>query len=270
MSTCAAEPESLSELAQFYACDKGYSGPSNKWAGNNYVDIYQAHFGNRRSEELTILEIGLGVKGPNWRSDIVHGRNPEGGASMKMWASYFPNAKIVGLDINPAEFLNTDRIRTFQVDQGDRKSLKAFLDKVPDLFDFIIDDGSHRADHQQITLEALFPRLKPGGIYFIEDLNDHGFGGRSNNRFSSDAIDTRTLFKQFGKTGEVPEPNAFADTTFLNDVENVQFYCPKPMLRSTDLIREGVRTLIGRGERGIARTEYAPDSELIVALRKRD
>jgi len=36
----------------------------------------------------------------------------------------------------------------------------------------IIDDGSHAAEHQQISLGGLFPHLESGGLYFIEDLND--------------------------------------------------------------------------------------------------
>ena len=38
-------------------------------------------------------------------------------------------------------------------------------------FDVIIDDGSHRPMHQQISLVSLYPHLKPGGQYIIEDLH---------------------------------------------------------------------------------------------------
>jgi hypothetical protein len=38
--------------------------------------------------------------------------------------------------------------------------------------DIIIDDGSHRPDHQLISLVTLFPYLAADGIYVIEDIND--------------------------------------------------------------------------------------------------
>lgn len=47
-----------------------------------------------------------------------------------------------------------------------------FLKTIDTQFDVIIDDGSHRSDHQQITLEHLFNHnLKLGGLYVVEDLH---------------------------------------------------------------------------------------------------
>src|SRR5438445_13894138 len=37
--------------------------------------------------------------------------------------------------------------------------------------DIIIDDGSHASVHQHLTLGVLFPSLKPGGLFVIEDLD---------------------------------------------------------------------------------------------------
>jgi ribonuclease BN (tRNA processing enzyme) len=37
-------------------------------------------------------------------------------------------------------------------------------------FDVIIDDGSHQSQHQQVTFEHLWPALKSGGVYVIEDV----------------------------------------------------------------------------------------------------
>ena len=40
----------------------------------------------------------------------------------------------------------------------------------------IIDDGSHVINHQQITLGFLFPMVRPGGWYVIEDLHTSNWG----------------------------------------------------------------------------------------------
>lgn len=259
----------LSEIADHYACDKGTRGPSTRWSANNYVDVYQAYLQPLRNEEISLLEIGLGVTGPNWESKIVHGANP-GGASMKMWSDYLPYAKITGIDINPASWLDTDRITTYVVDQGSRGSLADFLEKHPDpQFDVIIDDGSHRADHQQVSLEMLWPHLKPGGLYIIEDLTDRGFGGRTSGPHAApDTISTRDFLKRFARSGDVAAPNAFQSTEFLSSISDVAFHSPKPMQRSRDLVTEVIRTVLGRASTGILRLEWAPDSERMVALRK--
>ena len=34
----------------------------------------------------------------------------------------------------------------------------------------VIDDGSHVPEHQVISFEALWPSVKPGGIYVVEDV----------------------------------------------------------------------------------------------------
>ena len=57
------------------------------------------------------------------------------------------------------------------VDQGDRTRLaeiaeEAFADEPIDL---VIDDCSHRYDETRSSFNVLFPRLRPGGAYVIED-----------------------------------------------------------------------------------------------------
>lgn len=38
-------------------------------------------------------------------------------------------------------------------------------------YDIIIDDGSHMVRHVIASFEALFPYLRRGGLYIIEDLH---------------------------------------------------------------------------------------------------
>ena len=263
---------SLAEIADRHGCDKGLTGPSRRWSANNYVDVYEALFRPLRFEPLHIQEIGIGVTGDAWDAKVVHGANLGGGASLKTWAEYFPNSKVYGLDINDGSHLNSDRIRTFIVDQSSRSELQSFLAQVGSLtFDIIIDDGSHRADHQQITLETLWPRLKDGRHYFIEDLNNRGFGGDSGGRHeAANTVPTRRLFSSYRSSGAVPRPNAFANDAFLSQIDDIVFYCPQPILRPRDLFIELFRLLLRRGSKGISRTEYSPASYQVVALRKCD
>jgi hypothetical protein len=260
----------LADIADRYFCDKGTRGPSSRWSANNYVDVYQAYLQPMRKSAISLLEIGLGVVGPNWNSKIVHGGNT-GGASMKMWSEYLPNARITGIDINPAAYLDTDRVKTYLVDQGSRESLSDFLREHPDpSFDVIIDDGSHRADHQQVSLEMLFPHLKSGGLFFIEDLNDHGYGGKTRGPHATPGtISTRNFFKRYARGGEIAGPNAFQSTEFLSFIDDIMFHSPRPRLRPRDLAVEIMRTVFGRARTGILRLEWVADSERMVVLRKR-
>ena len=158
---------SLTEIANEEATDKGTRGPTQKWQCHNYTDIYEAYLHPFRNKKINLLEIGLGVKGPNLDIGIAQGRNIEGGASMKMWHRYFKEARLFGIDINPASFLDNNRTTTAVVDQGDPEQLESFVrESGVEKFDVIIDDGSHWPHHQQISLQILFPHLAEGRIIF--------------------------------------------------------------------------------------------------------
>ena len=52
--------------------------------------------------------------------------------------------------------------------------------------DLIIDDGDHTSAGQLETIAAMWPKLKPGGYYFIEDIVT-GAGGQQHFRTRQDA-----------------------------------------------------------------------------------
>lgn len=243
--------KTLTELANLYGTDKGTIGPNPNWEPHNYTDIYEAYLARYRYSAITILEIGLGVTGLRWETTIVQGRNT-GGASVKMWHDYFPNARIYGIDINPCPDLNKDRITTFVADQGNLEDLQSFVETTQEIeFDIIIDDGSHRPDHQQISLGFFFKRLKGGGLYFIEDLLANGLGDHMSSRHANDSVlNTRSVLKHFQQTGEFLKPNALIEPDYLKgQIAYLNFHAPKP------LIDDGVR--------------YSPDSEQICAITKK-
>jgi predicted O-methyltransferase YrrM len=68
----------------------------------------------------------------------------------------------------------TQRIRPYYgVDQADRDRLRTIVDDEfgnQDL-DLVVDDASHLLDETRASFETLFPRLRPGGLFLIEDWN---------------------------------------------------------------------------------------------------
>lgn len=65
----------------------------------------------------------------------------------------------------------TDRVHVaYGVDQSDRAALEAAIAPMgPAPLDLVLDDASHRYAETLASFEALFPRLRPGGVYAIED-----------------------------------------------------------------------------------------------------
>ncbi len=59
----------------------------------------------------------------------------------------------------------------FGLDQGDREALTALVERhAPDgPLDLVVDDASHLLGPTTTSFEVLFPRLRPGGLYVIED-----------------------------------------------------------------------------------------------------
>lgn len=92
------------------------------------------------------------------------------GASLRMWSEYYPNAKIIGYDIEDKSSLSfNDNVSVKLLDQSNKSQLSE-LAKQTDI-DIIVDDGSHIIDHQLLTFEMLFNCLKSGGQYILEDLH---------------------------------------------------------------------------------------------------
>jgi hypothetical protein len=223
---------SLTEIANRYGTDKGTVGPTPDKPANRYTEVYESYLERHRHSPIKLLEIGLGVLGDRWEAKIVRGRNT-GGASMKMWYEYFPNARIYGIDVNECSYLDNDRISTFVADQGQAEDLAAFVDSLDEpAFDVIVDDGSHRPDHQQTSFSFLFKFLRPSGLYFIEDLMANGRGNGKTGRMACDTVlNTRSVLKHYVERGDFPKPHALLDPDGLKDeIAAVDFHMPRETL----------------------------------------
>lgn len=104
------------------------------------------------------------------------------GGSMAFWFEYFHPDKHVGVDITLKEdsfyfkkYINSrgleKRIKTYwginQADSGKLREIAKNEFSAP--LDLVIDDASHLYEPTKTSFETLFPLLRPGGFYVIED-----------------------------------------------------------------------------------------------------
>jgi hypothetical protein len=154
----------LLELANQFGSDKG----SIHKDAHTYAYVYDMLFAPLRETPVKFCEIGLQIGGPEQGAESTRGTTDT--PSIRMWQSYFRSAKVYGLDISDFSAFQNDTFEFHQVDCGDQKRLAEVAGKLPEM-DVILDDGSHASFHQQLTFVELWPRLKSGGIYIIEDVN---------------------------------------------------------------------------------------------------
>lgn len=143
--------DDLSTLGAIYGTDK--------IAPHEYTTHYNTHFRPFKRKRTNLLEIGVGGYS-----------NPKaGGESLRMWKKYFPYGKINAIDIYDKSYHQENRIKIFEGSQVDKPFLDKVLNEVGEL-DIIIDDGSHINEHIIESFKYLFPKLKSGGIYVVEDI----------------------------------------------------------------------------------------------------
>jgi hypothetical protein len=104
------------------------------------------------------------------------------GGSIALWFQEFQPKKHVAIDFSSrgdsdyfqryiaARGLET-RIKTYWgIDQADSAKLREIvLNEFTGSLDLVLDDASHLYEPTKASFEALFPLLRPGGFYIIED-----------------------------------------------------------------------------------------------------
>ena len=120
----------------------------------------------KRKPDMKMLEIGLGCD-----------MNYEPGASVALWKKLFPKANLWEAEYNKTcvdistKQGKLDGFNTLVGDQGNNSTLDGWIEKSGGDFDVIIDDGGHHNCQIMASFIKLWPTLKPGGLYFIEDLS---------------------------------------------------------------------------------------------------
>jgi cephalosporin hydroxylase len=135
----------LDSLASKYGTDKVHH--------HNYVHFYDVRFNQWRNKPINLLEIGV-----------------QEGFSIQMWLEYFPKAKIYGVDIDDCKAPVHPSYVFVRGDQSKSEFWESFLRQHSQLWDVVIDDGSHRSDGIITSFNHLWPKVQMGGYYCIEDL----------------------------------------------------------------------------------------------------
>ena len=110
------------------------------------------------------------------------------GGSAALWFEVLQPDKLVAVDLSTrgdSDYFSQyrqsrgldDRLRTYWgTDQGDRHRLRQIVsDEFDGPLDIVIDDASHLYGPTKASFETLFPLLRRGGVYIIEDWQwEHG------------------------------------------------------------------------------------------------
>ena len=200
------ENKQLNEVFIHFATNKGshFFFKNIKHFGHGYDIFYEKLFKENRIKNLNIMEFG-----------IHHGD------SLAALSSYFPNAKIVGVDRNPfTTNYKSKKIRTLHCDVSSEKNLENLSNYLNKDYDYIIDDASHNPIHQKLTFFSMFKNLKSGGIFVIEELN---FFQSEANKDDPNQNFLRNLLIDFSENSETFLKSKYNDKiiNFLNKVKKV-------------------------------------------------
>lgn len=145
----------LCQLATAYGTDKStYNLFTHR---HPYTAVYDMMFRQLRPKKLG--EVGV-LKG----------------SSIHMWKKYFPGVQISAFDIEQEYLKNVasiPNVSAYCVDAGDSLGLRHALEEAcsdGSKFELLIEDASHRLEHQLIFLREAIDFVAPGGCLVIEDI----------------------------------------------------------------------------------------------------
>jgi hypothetical protein len=159
---------------QFEKAAKGGNPVSDKVTAHSYQLMYGMFllpFMEKfrvAKKNFKMMEIGLGCNmdyGPG--ASVQLWRNLTEGMNAEMWFAEF-NAECVGKEKASGRLAGVNIVVG---DQANKETLKGWVDATGGNFDVIIDDGGHTNEQIVHSFYALWPTLKAGGFYFIEDIH---------------------------------------------------------------------------------------------------
>jgi hypothetical protein len=134
--------------------DIGARMKCSKWGGHSYLPLYDELFTPRRDEPLTLVEFGIAD-----------------GTSLRMWAEYFPNARIIGVDEH-LQWVDLANRLSERISAHHHRQQDVEIGRIMDSFrpDIVIDDAGHDYSHELACFNRTWISLLPHGLYCIEDV----------------------------------------------------------------------------------------------------
>lgn len=126
---------------------------------SSYFHVYEALFSRYVGQTFTFVEIGV-----------------LNGGSLTMWRRFFgPNARIVGIDMNPAAL--RWREAGFEIYIGDQADPAFWAQTASELgaIDVLLDDGGHTNLQQITTVGQALSIVRDGGLVVVEDTHTSYF-----------------------------------------------------------------------------------------------
>jgi len=182
------------------------SSSSDKIWKHGYQRFYPTFLDKYQEHECELLEIG------------VHQEE-----SIQLWKEYLPKSNISGIDIDV--YSSSAHVTMYQLDQSKQDELLDFAKSKHETFDIILDDGSHVPDHQLLTLKTLWPCLKEGGTYIIEDIETSYWKKSSIYGYKFDARKVNTIESMKKIIDEINLKFSLSKKNkgFESDVESISF-----------------------------------------------
>lgn len=172
--------KSIKEIFRSYAVldSQGrHVNGTDKESNHHYGDAYESLFPitndhdlhSAREDVRLMMEVGIAD-----------------GSSLLAWRDVFPNALCVGMDIHIAskiEEMYAGHVgkgplggpARVEFCQGDQRSLDDCLRAAGGRqFDFIVEDATHELENTLLTFFYLWPFVKPGGMYVVEEFANIG------------------------------------------------------------------------------------------------
>lgn len=151
---------------------------------------YEQEFFKYKNKKITFLEVGI-----------------RSGGSMKLWSEYFTNCKqIIGIDVDESvivdQFKNIEKVQYYFSDAY----TQTIADKIPKL-DIFLDDGPHTLESQLDAIHYYLPKVKSGGLFLIEDVQEEEWFSileekvnsmNIDKKYTIECVDLRHMKNMFG------------------------------------------------------------------------